>query len=62
MLSSMNSTRRILLTTIDAYSPSKVWQQTYTSPMYSDGDTHIITVKKIGSGRSDVDAIRIDLP
>jgi hypothetical protein len=52
----------VLLTTIDAYSPGKVWQQTYTSPMYSDGDIHIITIKKVGSGRIDVDAIRIDLP
>jgi hypothetical protein len=48
-----------LLTTIDAYSSSALWQQTYTSPMYSDGDSHIVVIKKVGSGRGDVDAIQI---
>jgi hypothetical protein len=48
-----------LLTTIDAYSSSTVWQETYTSPMYSDSDSHIVMIKKIGSGRIDVDAIRV---
>jgi hypothetical protein len=48
-----------LVTTINAYSASLVWQKTYISPVYTAG-VHTVVLKNIGpSGITDVDAIRI---
>jgi hypothetical protein len=48
-----------LVTTINAYNPSLVWQKAYVSPVYSAGN-HTVLLKYIGpSGVTDIDAIRI---
>jgi hypothetical protein len=49
-----------LVTTINANSASLLWQQTYTSPTYTDG-THTVTIKNISNNGSyiDLDAIQI---
>jgi glucose/arabinose dehydrogenase len=50
-----------LLKTINANSPTIVWQKTYTSPAYVDSDSHTIVVKNISPNGTptDVDAIQI---
>ncbi len=49
-----------LITTINAYSATTLWQQTYTSPTYTNG-THKVTIKNVSTGGkvADVDAIQI---
>jgi predicted outer membrane repeat protein len=45
---------------VNAYNAGSLWQQTYTSPMYSNSGTHIVTVTTPGNGDYiDVDAIEI---
>jgi len=52
-----------LVTTINAYSATTLWKQTYTSPLYSSGTTHTVVLKNITSGKNmDVDAIQIVTP
>ena len=48
---------------IDAYSLTNLWQQTYTSVMYSDSGSHTVTISTPGDGKYiDVDAIEIQSP
>jgi hypothetical protein len=49
-----------LVTTVNAYSASLIWQRTYTSPVYSAG-IHTVEVKYAGSAGmyTDTDAIWI---
>jgi hypothetical protein len=51
----------VVVTTINAYAATKTWQNTYTSPDYTDTGTHTVTIKNISSGSQqvDVDAITI---
>jgi hypothetical protein len=45
---------------VNAYSATNVWQKTYTSAMYSDNDTHTVTISTPGDGKYiDIDAIKI---
>jgi hypothetical protein len=50
-----------LLTTIDPYATTKTWQNTYTSPAYTDNLPHTIKIKNISTGgkQVDIDAITI---
>jgi len=46
--------------TNDAYSPSTLWQQTYTGPTYPAGN-HIVRFGHAGGGTYiDIDAIQIE--
>jgi hypothetical protein len=45
---------------VNAYSATNLWQQTYTSDMYSDTGAHTVTITTPGDGKYiDVDAIQI---
>ena len=45
---------------VGAYSSSSHWQQTYTSEMYTDSNSHTITISTPGDGKYiDIDAIQI---
>jgi hypothetical protein len=45
---------------VSAYSSTNLWQQTYTSAMYSDTGIHTVTISTPGTGNYiDVDAIQI---
>jgi hypothetical protein len=68
---SMNSNRSDILVSVDggattlvgAYSASTVWQQTYTSAMYSDTGSHTVMISTPGDGSYiDIDAIEIAGP
>jgi hypothetical protein len=50
-----------LLTTIDPYATARTWQNTYTSPIYTDDQPHTVLVKNISTGGKevDIDAIQI---
>jgi hypothetical protein len=48
---------------VNAYSATDLWQQTYTSGMYSDTNSHTVTISTPGNGNYiDVDAIEIKEP
>jgi hypothetical protein len=47
-----------LVTTVNAYSASTSWQKKYVSPIYASG-THTVVIRKVGSGRTDIDAIQV---
>jgi thermitase len=53
-----------LLATIDSYSATTLWKQTYTSPNYYASGTHTVVIKNIVSGKyTDLDAIELrELP
>jgi hypothetical protein len=53
-----------LLTTIDPYAPTRSWQNTYTSPAYSDDQPHTVEIRNISTGGKevDIDMIRITAP
>jgi hypothetical protein len=53
----------IPLIIIDPKSATRSWQDTYTSPLYSDGQPHTVTLGNLTAGkRMDVDAIQIAAP
>src|SRR5512139_3782696 len=48
------------LTTINAYAATKTWQNTYTSTLYDDVQTHTLTIRNISTRKqADVDVILI---
>ena len=48
---------------VNAYSPTGIWQKTYTSPMYADPGSHTVTFSTPGTGKFiDVDSIQIVSP
>jgi glucosylceramidase len=51
-----------LLTTIDPYATTRTWQNTYTSPVYTDTATHTVEIKNISPNgmQVDIDAILIE--
>jgi hypothetical protein len=55
----------VLVTTVNAYSATTLWQQKYTSPVYSENKIYTVTIKHDGPNNSysgtyiDVDAIQI---
>ncbi|HSA99929.1 MAG TPA: carbohydrate-binding protein, partial [Anaerolineales bacterium] len=50
-----------LVTTINPYASTKTWQNTYTSPLYTDSLTHTVEIKNISTGglQVDIDAIQV---